>query len=117
MISRGFVRIMNCQQVCMIFCIFVAKLQKYQTFVPSKILPPGTCIVEGCLSISSFTFTFTLLLFLRKLTSRQKELITEFAKTENLANGTIDGIDKGQYGEKFLKFGLFRPISCVKQNV
>lgn len=31
----------------------------------------------------------------RKLTDRQKELLTEYAKTEQLENGTVDGVDQG----------------------
>ena len=32
----------------------------------------------------------------RKLTPRQKELVTEFAKTENFVDGTVEGVDSGQ---------------------
>ena len=33
---------------------------------------------------------------IRKLTPRQKELITEFARTENLVDGTVNGVEEGQ---------------------
>lgn len=33
---------------------------------------------------------------LRNLTTEQKELITEFARTESITNGKVDGIEQGQ---------------------
>ncbi len=40
----------------------------------------------------------------RKLSSQQKELIRQFARTENLTSGTVDGVsfeqEEGQWGRK-----------------
>ena len=47
---------------------------------------------------------FLLLFFFdnRKLSSQQKELITQFARTENLTSGTVNGVsfeqEEGQWG-------------------
>ena len=47
------------------------------------------------LALYYVSFVSFLSLF-RKLTDQQRELITQFAQTENLSNGTVDGIDQGQ---------------------
>lgn len=44
----------------------------------------------------------------RKLSSQQKELITQFARMENLTSGTVNGVsfeqEEGQWGQKYMYF-------------
>lgn len=56
-----------------------------------------TCrFVVGLTLVRMSLCVFTKSILSRKLTAHQKELITEFAKSENLVNGTVDGVDEGQ---------------------
>ena len=41
-----------------------------------------------------------------KLSERQRELILEFAKTEQLDNGTVNGLEQGSLLYLFLECGL-----------
>ena len=45
----------------------------------------------------SWTLVYSSSSACRKLTERQKELVVEFAKTENLVDGSVKGVDAGQH--------------------